>query len=32
MASIVSETEFTENGVTYVVTTFDNEDEIITEK
>lgn len=32
MVSIVKEIEFTENGVTYVVTTFDNGDEIIIEK
>ena len=32
MISIVSETEFTENGVTYIVTTFNNGDEIIVEK
>lgn len=32
MTSIVSETEFIEDGVTYIVTTFDNGDEIVTEK
>lgn len=32
MATIVNEEEFTTNGVTYIVTTFDNGDEIITEK
>ena len=32
MASIISETEFIGDGVTYIVTVFDNGDEIITEK
>jgi len=32
MITIVSETEITENGVTHIVTTFDNGDQIIIEK
>jgi hypothetical protein len=32
MATIINETEFIEDGVTYIVTIFDNGDEIIVEK
>lgn len=32
MANITNEEEVTENGITLIITTFDNGDEIITEK
>lgn len=32
MANITNEEEYTVDGITYIITTFDNGDEIITEK